>query len=95
MYDEAESRNVHVIAVSQEDKDLASHGRFHGAFKPEPRFEIAADLNREQTGAYKRTTTYFIQDGVVTQIFPQSIRNRGEWAAIFSEIDRIRAQPDE
>lgn len=92
MYDEAEARDIHVIVVAQEDKDLTSHARFHKAFKPEPRFEILADLNREKSTGYKQTTTYFIEDGVVRQIFPQSVRNRAEWKAVFSEVDRIRAQ---
>lgn len=89
-YDQAEQRDVHVIAVSQEDRDLESHARFYGPFKPEPRFEILADLQGEQTSAYKRTTTYYISDGVVKQVFPQSVSHRATWSAIFDEIDRIR-----
>jgi len=95
MHDEAEQRDLHVIAVAQEDKDLESHAKFHERFKPEPRFEILADIDRAETGAYKRTTTYFIEDGVVRQVFPQAIHFRATWSAIFDEIDRIRAEDQE
>ena len=60
MYDEFEALDVVVVAVAQEDKDLESHGRFRQHFKPEPRFEIVADLRRADTGNYQRTSTYLI-----------------------------------
>lgn len=95
MHEAAEDRNLRVIAISQEDTDLESHARFHRFFPPEPRFDILADLNRAQTTALKRTTTYFVEDGIVRQVFPQAVSHRATWQAMFSEVDRIRDQGDE
>lgn len=90
LYDEFEKRDTVVIAVAQEDKDLKSHGQILSHFKPKPRFEIVADLNREKTGQYKRTTAYLIdKQGVVRQVFPMLIHSRPSWYAILSEIDRL------
>ena len=55
-----------VIAVAQEDKDLESHAKMVRRFEPSPRFEIVADLAREETGKYDRTSTYLIdKKGVI------------------------------
>ena len=42
MYDEFEDRDFVVIAVAQEDTDLAKHARMATRLKGGPRFEIAA-----------------------------------------------------
>jgi hypothetical protein len=79
-----------VIAVAQEDRDLESHGKFRDLFKPSPRFEIVADLDRRDTGRYGRTTTYLIdREGVVRQVFPNVIHHRASWEAILAESQRV------
>ena len=89
-YDQFEALDTVVIAVAQEDKDLESHGRFYDHFKPEPRFLLAADLDRSDTGRYERTSTYLIdKQGVVRQIFPQMIHYRADWRAILNEVARL------
>ncbi len=94
MYDEFEKRDTVVIAIAQEDTDLESHGKIYNRFKPAPRFDIVADVNRAQTQAYKRTTAYLIdKKGIVRQVFPMLIHHRPSWRAILNEIDRISARP--
>lgn len=84
---------MEVIAVAQEDKDLESHARMRANLKPEPRFELVADIDRAKTGAYKRTTTYLIDaNGVVRQVFPHTLRSRGSWDAVLSELDRLEGR---
>ena len=90
MYDEFEKRGVTVIAIAQEDTDLSSHSKFLAAFSPAPRFEIVADLKRENTPSYNRTTAYLIdRAGIVRQVFPMLIHSRPSWHAILNEIDRL------
>ena len=91
MWSEFESRDIAVIAIAQEDKDLESHGKFLAPFGEDgPPFEIVADLNREQTIAYDRTTAYLIdKQGVVRQVFPMLIHHRATWKAILHEADRL------
>ncbi len=94
MYDEVEKRETVVIAIAQEDKDLKSHGKIYSRFKPAPRFDFVADVNRAQTQAYKRTTAYLIdKKGIVRQIFPMLIHHRPSWRALLNEIDRMSASP--
>ncbi len=91
-YDEIEKRDAVVIAISQEDKDLKSHGGLPEKIKPSPRFDVVADLNRKATKRYHRTTAYLIdKEGVVQQVFPMLIRSRPSWDAIFAEMDRVAA----
>jgi len=88
--DEFTRRNVAVVAVSQEDTDLVSHGKMAARFEPAPWFHIVADLNYEKTQAYDRTTAYFVdKQGIVRQVFPMMIHHRPSWDAILHEIDRI------
>ncbi len=90
MYDEFIKRDVVVIAVAQEDKDLKSHGRFLKKFGSKPPFDIVADLNRKATTGYDRTTAYLIdKKGVVRQVFPMLIHSRPSWRAILNEVDRL------
>lgn len=92
IYDEFIKRDTVVIAISQEDTDLKTHGNMVTKIKPSPRFDIVADLNRKKTKRYDRTTTYFIdKQGIVRQIFPMLIHTRASWSAILNEIDRINA----
>ena len=79
-----------VIAVAQEDKDLESHGKFLKNFKTPPPFDIVADLDRQATARYDRTTAYLIdKQGVVRQVFPMLIHHRASWQAILHEVDRL------
>lgn len=79
-----------VIAVAQEDTDLKSHGKMVSSFNSKPSFEVVADLNREKTTRYDRTTAYLIdKKGVVRQIFPMLIHHRAAWEAILGEVDKM------
>ena len=49
LYEEFDKRDTVVIAVSQEDADLKSHGKFLKRFEETPPFDIVADLKREKT----------------------------------------------
>lgn len=92
MYDEFASRDAAVIAIAQEDTDLESHAKMFRRFDPAPRFGIVADLKREKTAAYKRTTAYLIDpEGIVRQVFPMMIHHRPSWKAIINELDRVKA----
>ena len=95
MYAGFEDADTVVIAVAQEDKDLESHGKFLQRFESLPPFEIVADLGRADTDQYKRTCTYFIdRQGVVRQIFPQTIHYRVDWSAILAEVQRMTRDSD-
>lgn len=91
MWGEFEARDIRAFAIAQEDKDLESHGRFLRPFgEGGPPFAIVADVNREQTVAYDRTTAYLIdREGVVRQVFPMLIHHRATWHAILHEADRL------
>jgi len=90
MWDEFEQRAVRVVAIAQEDTSLEQHGRFYKIFGDDRPFHLAADLNREKTEPYDRTTTYVIDSaGVVRQVFPQLIHHRATWRAILNEMDRL------
>ena len=79
-----------VIAISQEDADLESHGKFLRKFKTPPPFDIVADIDAKTAPHLDRTTAYLIdQDRVVRQVFPMTVRNRPSWYAVLNEIDRI------
>lgn len=90
LYDEFEKRDTTVIAIAQEDKDLKSHGKMAKKIRPAPRMNIVADLNRQDTLEYDRTTMYLIdKKGVVRQIFPMMTHMRPTWFAVLNEIDRL------
>ncbi|RMF81538.1 MAG: hypothetical protein D6744_07090, partial [Planctomycetota bacterium] len=58
-YDEFTKRGAVVFAVSQEDKDLESAGRFLQHFGAGgPPFDVLIDVQRSVTTRYDRTTTY-------------------------------------
>ncbi len=90
MYDEFEKHDTVVIAIAQEDNDLKSHAKFLKHFDPQPRFDIVADLDRQATQRYDRTTAYLIdKQGVVRQIFPMLIHHRGSWRALLHEVEGL------
>ncbi len=92
MYGEFEQRDTVVIAVAQEDSDLKTHGKMLKRLKAPLPFDIVADLQREVTKRYDRTTAYLIdKQGVVRQIFPMLIHKRASWRAILHEIDKLEA----
>ncbi|MFT5292505.1 MAG: hypothetical protein ACI8QS_000860 [Planctomycetota bacterium] len=63
---------------------------FLRSFAPAPAFPILADLNREKTVMFDRTTAYYIdKKGVVRQVFPMLIHSRPSLDAILGEIDRL------
>ena len=96
MYDEVLSREAVTIAIAQEDTDRDSHAKFLSHFGGSPRFEIAYDVNREQTQKYERTSTYLIdRDGIVRQEFPSLIHHRPDWTSILGELDRMQRERDE
>jgi hypothetical protein len=81
-----------VVAIAQEDKSLEEHGRILKKLK-EPPFDVVADLNREITTTYDRTTAYLIdKEGVVRQVFPMLIHARPSWDAIVGEIETLVAE---
>lgn len=92
-YDAFEKLDTAVIAVSQEDTDLKSHGQFLRKFKSPPPFDIVADLNRKATKRYDRTTAYLIDKmGVVRQVFPMLIHSRASWQAILHEVEGLETR---
>ena len=79
-----------VIALAQEDTSLESHAKMLSSFEGGPRFPVVADLNREVTHAYDRTSATLIDTrGKVRQVFPMLIHNRPTWRAILDEMDRV------
>lgn len=89
MWDEFERRGATVVAIAQEDTDLEQHARLPAALGADLPFEVVADLNRERTARYDRTTTYLLDsEGVVRQVFPQMIHHRATWRAVLHEMDR-------
>ncbi len=92
MYDEFTKRDTVVIAVSQEDKAWESAKLILKHFKKSPPFDIVADVNKEKTPRYERTTIYYIdKQGIVRQIFPMLIHMRPNWESILHEIDRLQS----
>ncbi len=93
MYDAFTALDTVVVALAQEDTDLEKHGTFFkGLDEPFP-FDVVADLNREVTLGYDRTTAYLIdKQGVVREIFPAMIQTRPSWRAVLNRIDAL--QPD-
>ena len=92
MYDTFERLDTVVVAIAQEDKSLEEHGRILKKLK-EPPFDVVADLDREITTTYDRTTAYLIdKEGVVRQVFPMLIHARPTWTAIVGEIEALVAE---
>lgn len=81
---------VVAVAVSQEDESLEEFARFQASgFEPAPRFELVADLGREHTPRYDRTSATLIDEqGIVREVFPMLLRYRASWAPILDELGR-------
>lgn len=93
LYADFEALGVSAVAVSQEDKDLASAQRFLRGWDPPPPFPIVADFERRVTTAYDRTTAYLIDaDGVVRQVFPMLIHMRATGRALVREAQALLAR---
>jgi len=91
MYNEFDARDTVAIAIAQEDKDLETHAKFLTKFGSKPPFFIVADIGREQTQRYDRTTTYLIdKKGVVREVFPGTVRTRPNWKAVLNRMDELK-----
>ena len=81
-----------VIAIAQEDESLENHAKILPKLGQDLPFEVVADLNREATEAYDRTTTYLIDmDGTVREIFPALIHMRPTWFSVLHRLEEIQA----
>lgn len=91
-YDDFTDRDTVAIAISQEDKDLASHSKFLKAFGSDgPPFKILADLERAKTTQLDRATTYLIdKSGKVVEIFPATVTKRPNWDVVLGRIDALK-----
>lgn len=90
-----EARGVRVIAISNEETSLSQHEKLLEHFEGVPEFALLADLRRQATAKYERTTAYLADEkGVVRQVFPMEIYDRPDWTPILREIDRIFAEPE-
>lgn len=90
MYDKFEALDTVVIAVAQEDDNMADHGKMLKSLEATPRFHVVADLGRKKTKSYDRTTAYLInKQGIVRQIFPMLIHARPTWNAILGEVAKL------
>ena len=90
MYERFEALDTVVVALSQEDDDLAlAAGMAETVDAP---FAFAFDLERQKSVAYDRTTAYLIDKrGVVREIFPMIIHARPSWKIILREVERMVA----
>ena len=92
---ELETRGLQAVVFSQEDEDLESFARMSGTVGPDRPYPLLADLEREATAAYDRTTVYYVDEaGIVRQVFPMIIHGRVPWSVILDEVDRLRAAAD-
>jgi len=90
LYGEFEKRDTVVIAIAQEDKDLDSHGKIFDKLGGDVPFAVLADVDRQATPRYDRTTAYLIdKNNTVRQIFPMLIHSRPSWWAVLHEIERL------
>lgn len=56
-------------------------------------FEVVADLDRQISHGYDRTTAYLIDKrGVVRQVFPMLIHFRPSWKAVLGEVEKLARQ---
>lgn len=90
LVDDFAELGTRVVAVAQEDTDLAEFARFGASgFDPAPRFELVADLGRRATTAYDRTSaTLLDEEGRVLEVFPMLATKRASWKAILVELGR-------
>jgi len=91
MSEELASRELEVIALSNEEAEIGAHRKVLSHFDSTPSFPLLADISYETTRSYERTTAYYIDPkGKIAQVFPMEIYNRPPWHALFNEIDRLR-----
>lgn len=90
MLDRFAARGVRVVAVSNEETSLGQHEKLLEHFDTPPEFELLADLRRQATARYERTTAYLADErGIVRQVFPMEIYDRPDWTPFLREIDRL------
>lgn len=93
IYPEFEALDTVAIAVAQEDEDLKSHGKMLKSFDPPAPFMVVADIDRQVTQRYDRTTAYLIdKQGTVRQVFPMMIHYRSSWHAVLKEVKKLESQ---
>ncbi len=82
-----------VVAVAQEDKDLATHAKFLKHFDPAPRFKLVADVEGITKDRYHQTTTYLIdKTGHIREIFPMMVHHRASWDSILKRIAEVNGE---
>ncbi len=92
-YDDFEKLDTKVVAVAQEDKDLASHAKFLKHFDPSPRFKVTADIEGKTKGRYHQTSAYLIdKSGYIREIFPMMIHHRASWDTILKRIEAVNQE---
>lgn len=85
-------RGIGLVAVSQEDPDLARASTFPGTFEEPPAFPLLADVSRARTASYDRASaTYIDGEGIVRQLFPMMAHMRASAGCLLAEIDRLQA----
>jgi peroxiredoxin len=88
LYPELEALDTVAVAISQEDEDLESFSAMPKRF--EGKFPVLADLGREKSKAFDRTTAYLIdKKGIVREVFPMIIHARPSWRVVLNELERI------
>jgi peroxiredoxin len=90
MLDQFSALDTKIVAISQEDEDLSTFAGMPARLKPMPLFDVLADLKREKTVAYDRTTAYLIdKQGIVRQVFPMVIHSRPSWKIVLAETKKM------
>ena len=87
-------RGLTAVAISQEDKDLRTAGRFRMHFGEDgPPFELLIDVDGKATPMLHHVSTYYVgEQGIVREIFPGIITTRPSWEAVLARIDELEKQ---
>lgn len=94
--EEFEKRGVALVAVANEEGDMAEHAKIRDHFGGVPPFRHAPDFQGRATRPYGRTTSYLIdRRGTVRQVFPMEIYERPPWWAFLNEIDALAEAEEE
>lgn len=85
---ELESRDVAVVAVTNEETSMEEHAKLRDHFEGDVPFHHAPDFGGEATKDYEPTTCYLIDaKGVIRQVFPMEIYERPPWWSLITGID--------
>lgn len=89
LYAEFEERDVAILGISSEERNMMDHANVIGELGFMPEWDLVTDIGYRHD-AYERTTAYFVErTGEVRQVFPMEIYDRPPWWAILNEIDRL------